>query len=460
MNFGGTRKTFLCTPLFLATVVTLCGSYSCFAATAPKKNFHGRAELGSYIAHESFPATASDTTSNDFATISARFYLKHYDLGVDGLTVVTDVRNKYDFFDELNEESLKLDGKNVLQFREMSASFERQNMKPFYKAGRFPIQEAGGARADGAEVGIKLADKWRVAGFGGLNPRSFDKQDLGFNSNQSTYGAWASYEPNLSNWRKYFRGSTAFVTEKYDSDTDRQYWYSQIVYQWNAPNQLVAQTYLDFVPKTKIQNTYLSYIQKWNDSADTNLSFSRIDVIEYARIQGVRENLTPSPYTEGALRFKYDLGNTYSVISKLSIGKRSIDNKSKDEFSFGTAATRFLTRYLSGKFLLGWRKNFTSNDFFTRGELGFYSKRWEVSLNLGYGAEKFIDEDALTLHPIEVGSDIAYFFSRKLYSVFSAQLIHDERVNILGGFFRLGYRFGTRSVAPLRDGAPPLESML
>lgn len=436
-----------------------------FAATltygpgAQAARYSGRITLGSYVSAESYSATSADTSPNDFATVSNRFFLNYADFGLSGVSLTTDVRDKHDFFDRLDKERLQLNASNAFQLRRLSATYDQSGRRFFTTFGRFPVQEAGATQTDGIESGVKITEMWRLAAFAGYNPKTLDTSYLTFQKDRTVFGLWTAYQPRFDFWKRYLRQSAAFVVEKYQSQTDRNYLYNSFVFQWSAPSQISAQAYVDFVPSSKMQNGNLSYNQEWVQGLTTTLSFSRIDVIEYARRQGLLETRSPSPYTEESLRVKGDLSNSLSLYSEVSSGLRSIDNLKRTEVSVGTVATRFLSRYLTAKLEGASRKNFASTDTLIRSEIGFFSNKWEFIFKVDAGVSQETGTDAMTVHPIELEVGTAYFISKQLYMTLNLQSARDERVKILSGFFKLGYRFGTQEVAPLRDGAPPIGSL-
>jgi hypothetical protein len=274
-----------------------------------------------------------------------------------------------------------------------------------------------------------------------------------FNSDSQVFGAYGLLQPRSTSWKNYLYHSNAVVGQTVSGHLDRFYFFDNTIYQWNAPNQIVALVYIDFVPRTFLQTAFLSYQQEWSKQDFSTFDLTAIDTIEYSRRKGVLEILAPSPYREGSASLRHKMTEISFLNLKATHGRRLSDQLKKTEFTVGPTFSRFLGPHFSAGGLLGVRRNFTSTDLFARFDLGYFSKFWEASLGGEYGSQR--QNDGKTYHPVIAEAAISHFISRELYATLSLQNASTERVTIYSTFLKLGYRFGSSNVAPLRDGAPP-----
>ena len=196
---------------------------------------------------------------------------------------------------------------------------------------------------------------------------------------------------------------------------------------------------------------------KWSGSFKTNLSYLSIDTVQYVRRQDVREQLSPSAYTEVRFntQFLSGFGNDWSL--DLLSGARALDAKTRNMAELRSRWAQ-LGEKRNWDIAAGARggRNFESTDWAARLEFGYYSRTWEAILEQSYGSEEFA---TVSYHPMITNFTVGRFFGRSLLTTFSAERIADERVEILAALFRLSYRFGSRGVVPVRDGSPPRGSL-
>jgi len=420
-------------------------------------DYNGRITTGGYLAKEHLRESLDGSQENDFATISSRFYLGVSKLDGRYLETIADVRDKHDFFDKLDRERLTLNSQNRLQARQLSLKYP--NPSGFFGTlGRFPLLDAGAVFADGAHAGYTLTPAWSVAAFGGLNPKRGDQTYLEFNKDSYVFGGYFLYEPPARSWTRYTYLTNAFVTQKVRTETDRSYWYHNLVFQPSASVRIITLGYLDFVPRLHLQNLQASYYQEYRRDLSSVLRLSSIDVIEYARIRGVRERLTPSAYKEGSLRGTLRTGKTVSWQATGIYGLRQVDEKNRIEGNLGILLNEWVGRRINTTGLLGYRRNFTSNDAFARLVLGYYPEKWEFMLSAESGIEKY--DSGTTLYPVVGEASFARYISQSVYATFSAQEALDSNASIFSAFLKINYRFGSKKIPPVRDGAPPLRGEL
>ena len=436
------KLEFSCASVCIFSLLTLEG----MAAT-----YTGRATVGGFISREHFSLESDGTYNNDFATFSSRLYTRYSDLEDSHFEATLDLRDKHDFFEKYDAERLALTGKNTPQLRQLSLKYANQNSPFIATAGRFPITDAGAVNIDGLDAGFKWNSDWKSLVFAGHDPKLPNQTYFQQNPGAYAYGAYTVYQPVISSWRKSVLNSTAFVIKKVDQHIDRKYFYDFFLYEWDSPNRIIGMLYLDFVPKTIMQTGMISYDQKIQDNWMTNLQFLGIDTIEYSRRRGILETLAPSPYKELSFSLRQNLNASASLQFFSMYGKRYADQKTIQELSFGPELSQMWHKEISGSFKFGYRKNFTSNDYFSKINLGYYPKNWEFVLDESLAIQK----STTTEHPIITEFSVSHFISRALYATASAQNAVSEIANIYSFSLFIGYRFGSKDVPPLRDGAPP-----
>ncbi len=410
---------------------------------------NGRLTVGGYVATEEIDLPTSLASRNDVETLSARAYLRINDFGKAGSELISDLRDKNDFFGNVDKQNLQLAPSNSFQVHQLSAQLPFSKL--FTKLGRFPVNEAGAA-TDGAEIGYKFGPSFQSALFGGYNPRVPGQKYYVFNANANVYGGYFVYQPTSAIFGRSFYFSNAIVSEKVDGLTDRNYWFENLTYQWSMRSRILFLTYLDFVPNSYLQNGTFQWQQvlgeKW--SASTNII--SVDVVEYAHIQGVRSLLPSSPYHEQSEFLRYTINDQFWSELRYISGQRLIDGLNRTDLVWATDYSNFGGRHWDTSYQLGYSNDFQSKDVFLKFGLAYFSRKWEFSLDEEVRSAVYSDG---TYHPITTDINIARTFRNDFFAIFGAQDIIDERVKIMAGYFKLTYRFGSSSMAPIRDGAPP-----
>lgn len=418
--------------------------------------YNGRFTFGGYAAQETLEQQA-DTTRNDFATFSSRFYLGVNEITASRFQFVGDFRDKHDFFDKLDAERLTLTSANQPQVRQLSFSYPNEKGDYFYTLGRMPVVEAGSVFTDGLLGGYRLSDVLDAGIFGGLAPKRDDQTYVGFNRDSQVAGAYLSYDQKGAVWSKFTSITQSVVARQNQNHLDRLYTFNNSIIQFGSADRLTSLFYLDFTPRVYFQTFYLAENHDFSRSLASNVSFSAIDVIEYTRIRGVLERLEPSPYREGGLKFLYKTSPEVSYDLGFNYGIRLADGLTRQEISPAVSFNRFFDRHLTARLAPSFRHNFNSNDLVGRMGLGYYSDRWEFTLDESYAKQSYIDGTVLS--PLITDLSLAHYFSRELFATVAFQYATDERAKITSSFFKLGYRFGSREVPPLRDGAPARGSL-
>ncbi len=429
------------------------------SAQAFANKVNGRIELGGYTATERFVDTTGGSQENDFQLFTFRSFLSVSEIGDSKYEFNSDVRDKYDFFDTLNKAQLTLDPSNTFQVQQLNIR------KPIsgdsgmgYTVGRTAVPEAGGAFNDGLLVKYHTQSYIDYAAFGGLNPKIPGQAHLDFNSKATTYGVFLSYQPKNVEWNKSFYLTHALVSQADDGHTDRQYLFHNLSYQWRNNSRLITFLYLDFIPRTYIQEGSVFWQQEHSDYFYSKLSLLGVDSIGYVHIQGKLDKLDPSPYKQASLAFDYRFNPLVTWELATLYGHRNFDGLSKTEYALSMANQRSFGPNWATNFTIGHRNNFVSNDEFGRVGIGYYSRAWETFANIEAGIEKYT-QVSTTHHPLVTELGITHFWSKQLYLTGSFERDANEEVTILSVFFKLGYRYGNREIPPLRDGSPVKGSL-
>lgn len=428
-----------------------------FSPLAQAAKTTGRLTLGVASSTERFVSTDFGSDKNDSFFTSQRIFFRAYDLGDDQWELTTDFRNKYDSFDKLNREQYQLDPKDEFQLRQLSMRMVNPNGKFVPTIGRFQVTEAGAVFVDGLNLQYRFASDWSAGVFGGLNPKQVDKAYLISNPKANQMGTFFTYQKKSEGWNANEYMTHGFVQQKYNNQTERQFLFQNFVYQWAEDSRVMSLLYLDFVPRTFVQTINFIYQQSLSRYFSSELGILGIDVIEYQRRQDVLEKLSPSPYKEAHLSFDYKVIRDSTLSLTISSGERSNDQLKRTELSLGYRLQNFITRNWDAQLKLTNRKNFTSQDNLIAASLGYFSKSYEIVLDLDYGIQK--NNDGLTTHPQSSEISLTSFFSKEIFATAAFERSASEDVTILGTFLKLGYRFGNQELPPIRDGAAPRGSL-
>ncbi len=225
------------------------------------------------------------------------------------------------------------------------------------------------------------------------------------------------------------------------------------IYQWAADSRVINTLYYDLVPSAKIQTANFLYQQKINRELSSDLGLLHLDVVEYRRNKNLLEKLSASPYEEARLQLEYKINQDDNLAVQLTSGKRQYDSLKKDEILLGYDFNNRFSRSIDIKTQVGYRKNFTSKDQFVKLDLGYYSSSWEINFGNEFGKNK--NDDGTVTSPMITDLGVTSYFSKQLYFNLTMERAAQENVTIMSAFFRVGYRFGSQEVPPVRDGAPP-----
>ncbi|MGE0762751.1 MAG: hypothetical protein AB7N80_05690 [Bdellovibrionales bacterium] len=414
---------------------------------------HGRLSFGAFFSHEKHEPEPFSTDNNDFATSSARFYYRAGDLLTREWVFTSDLRDKHDFFNKLDRERQELTDHNSFQVRQLSLRKNPNSEGLIFEVGRYAIPDAGATFNDGASIGWRLSQSFSAEAFAGLNPKQYDKSYLQFREKATTFGAIASLTPKTPSWTTRKELHVAHVTQQYDGQTDRQYLYQRSAYQWAVGSQVSSMVYLDFVPRTYVQNGLALYDQKWTSRFFTQLGLSAYDVVEYRRAQDLREQLEPSPYKEASLRGTLLSSPTLRWTLQTRYGKRSADDLERLNVTGECKTPRIHSKNIDMSYRLAQKKEFTKTGTYGGYSFGYFTDKDEYEFSIDLGAET--ETTGQHLHPIIGEATYAFQVSRRFFGAASLQYQRDEKVEIYSALFQVTLLFGNQKISPLRDGTPP-----
>lgn len=413
----------------------------------------GRISVGVQSSTERFKTADFGSDTNDYLSSSQRFFYKISEYGSDKWDFVFDIRNKYDAFDKLNKELLQLNAKDEFQPRQLSARWVNPQGDYSATLGRFQSLETGAIYVDGLLAEYRFNSDWITGLLAGLNPKVLDEAQLKSDPAAQEAALYLTYKSKTGGWDTNQYLSHGLVVQKYHGLTERQFLFHNGILQWEENSRIISLVYLDFVPRLNAQTANIIYQQDINSFLSTELAYLGIDTIEYQRQQNVLSTLSPSPYKESNAALNFLLSRDHSAYLNATYGERQIDQLKKTEVSLGYRLKNFITNNWDTEVKIGTRKNFTSQDQLFRWGLGYFSNNWESNLDLEYIVQN--NDDGVKTHPLTAELGITSFISKEIFATTSFQRASDENVTIMGFFLKLGYRFGSKEVPPIRDGAPP-----
>lgn len=417
--------------------------------------YQGRFSAGAFLSQETLHTEDGDIytgETNDFLIYTGRLYLSAYELTSHNLDTTVDLRDKYNSFEVLDKRSQSLAARHTFQVRQLFIGNTTSRGQYLFQLGRFQILQGSYSYVDGASFQKRL-DQDILGIYGGYNPVLLGRNYLEFNSKAQTYGMFYTINSDTRTWEEHFQSSIAFAQNTYEGQVDRSYLFNNTLYQWQSGAFAWSQLYLDFIPRTYVQNGLLLVQQPLTAQLTGKAGLRAYDVVQYRRVQNIRERLQPSPYREASLDFSYKLRPEVLWDLDLASGKRSVDDyqyhRIRNTFSF----PRFFSKAVDGGIFHFWRQSFTNNGHFAGINTGYFTENLEYDFMASYGVEKQTDDSIL--HPLILEGSMAWRFSKTLFTSLALQSAKDEKSEILSLFLKFTYRFGNSGMAPIRDGASP-----
>jgi hypothetical protein len=433
-------------------------------ASSSNASYYGRFISGGFISKEIIRSETknNDIRYNDVAILSQRLYVNFDKILETSNEFTVDIRDKNNFFDKLNSETLKLNSRNTLQLHQFFVHNTPKDEQPLaYSVGRFSIPDAGAVVTDGVDIGMiknLYGYSTKFSFFYGLNPQLLDETSITFNKDSKVYGGYANLEEKSSDWTSHFFSTSALVRQVYKSELDRFYFFNNTSSQTSNGNFFSSILYYDIQPVMNIQNLWTSYTFLLPNKYKIRSTISTIDTLHYSRVQDVRETLASSRYHQASVAI--NTPSAYDSIfleSKMSLGLRTVDKKNMMELKFRAFFPKIYLDEISGSLNAAAKKNFVSNDLIFGGSFIHSNKQREISLS------EDIQIQRKTGFPLNYASitDGSYtkFIDRSLYGILSIQNIIDKNVSIFSALFKITYRFGEGGQAPIRDGSPPMGQL-
>lgn len=445
-------------------------------ATLGASHYHGRLNLGVFASKEKFAQESGGSSSNDSLLYSARFFLNVSDISSAGLESVVDIRDKYDVFGHLNEKDYTLEPQNEYQARQLAIKYPNSEGSVYATAGRFPAMDAGVNYIDGGELGFRIGENLRLGGFGGYDPAAANAYGLTFSRENKIAGAYGVLQSSGFKLTKNFYSATALISQENSIGAQEsaeisggtatpatapttektqtiQYFYNNTAFQFLGINYLSFVLYYDVKPEKLLRHIWLSDQSELFSWLTLLLSYTKVDYkdpqIAFSTLS--QEHSKVEDYS-GRLKFK--ISRNYAVHLRGMQGKRFLDDKKKSDYALGLTSQAFLSHLVGLNVYAGNRQHYTYKEQYLFYELGYFSKSWEIMFNQECANKTW--ESGQSSKPVLSELGFSSFWSKTLFSTLAIQHQKDVEVSILSALLRIGYRFGTREIPPIRDGAPPM----
>ncbi len=457
----------------------------CLASSIEAVEYHGRFNIGLLAARERFTDESDGSSSNDVGVVSSRIYLDASELTPYQLQFVADVRDKHDFFDKLDRERLELVARNRLQTRQLFLRWNQTAAPLTATLGRFSAADAGVIYTDGLDLGLRLTPELKWGVLGGYTPRFDEGSALETTSNSQQYGTYITYLDNGRRWSDYIFFSNLFISvpvntlpelpgieastsedpaepntaqqeaaQQDPATSRRNLWVNNTTMQWGQRTRLTNLSTVGLNPKPIAENLWFSWFQNFSSQMNGQLSYLHVDPFEYHRQQELRETLPSSQYRQGSFTLRHRVSPQWQMLYLAKYGKRTFDQLEKKVLGLGIQFSEFFSSRDTASIQVHYQQNFVSNSIISIFDYGFFSQDWEFHLSQSIGVEKHRDIEK-TLYPTVTQVGSSFFWSRLIFSTASLEWARDENVDIYSLIAKIGYRFGSKELPPIRDGAPP-----
>ncbi|MGE0172514.1 MAG: hypothetical protein AB7T49_07015 [Oligoflexales bacterium] len=413
----------------------------------------GHFQLGVHSTNAKFQEERTGEEKNDAMLAMARLKWRTQSVFQPRDRIILDVRDRYDLFGKLDKNIYQLAPDNRLALRQLAFEHPYEYFSFYYSVGRFDVSEAGILANDGVEVGYRFSDTWRASLFAGVSPADIKSSvqiqpEENASGPRTQGGVYAVYEKaSLSGFPAYYV-SNALSKSVDDGATaaERVFLFHNSVLTFDEKNRAGFSLDYDIKPEAVLRRWFLSYFHR-RESFRAYLTASRIDVNDYLLEKEVRETLPASPFTTYGLRLIASPTKSFHLNLRGSQTTRQADQLKKQEASAGPT---FLFSRVRLTILGGVRTNYLSKDNFVFSELGYYSNAWNFRLTYTGTKETYTEEEKV-LNVQNVGAYAEIYMSNNLFSSLGYNFIKDEEVQITSGLLTIGYRFGKKPKAPVRD---------
>ena len=460
---------------------------SALAAPALAYEYTGRLNLGVYAARENLNTADSGSSSNDALLTLARAYLDVTRIGSDNLEVIVDARDKYDSFGRVEPTLGRLVQANEPQLRQLALKSPPSSSSLYWSVGRFVVADAAVLGNDGAETGYKWNATSRFAFFGGLYPEHRSNRSLKISEEDRQVGAYGVYEDFGRVGESHTYAATSIVVRKAVSGVESLdnpsaplagstlpgqapslppdhpignylFWYANAIKQYENGKRLSYLSHIDIQPSLRVRNLWASLYEPFSPRFIGTLALIHLNLTEYQRRRDLLDRLPPSAYNQAGGDARLKLSNQYAVVGETSYGIRVNDGKNQALLGGKVVATGLLRGHLTVFGGAGYRKNFISNDIFTKAGVTYYASSTSISSTAQYTTQN--RDTGVKLHPLVIDLEASSMFSRKLMGSIMLESASDEQASVFSVLLSLGYRINHRQLTPMRDTTPRLERIL
>ncbi len=433
----------------LVILIVLIKTQSAFAY-----KYHGKFTFGSFFSDEQLNKSIAGSKTNDEMLFSNKLYLEFSEITEQNLETLIDIKNKYDFFDKVDRNTLKLTPTNQLLLRQLALKKTNPFQGVHFSLGRFQTSEKGINILDGIDVGYRLNSNIDGGLIYGLNPEINGTYNLDFRKNSILRGTYLTYKRQDKKNERFFLFSNAYNENLEQSKIDRQFLHNTTIFQLNNNHRIYLMNTLDLLPEVHIQNSWITANNKMGEDFSLNSTFFIINAIEYERTEeDDQQEATTGSYTSAKLILNQKTAEKSKMAYKVAIVQRTIDDLQKKSLGISYLDNSIFSKNLSFKIDLDYALNFNSNDFKTILNFAYYTQKIELSMLETVILKKYPQRSNAIINS---EGNFSYIFAKNLFTGLTLQYFTDNLSDIFSFFFRLSYRFGTKEIPSPRDGAPPI----
>ena len=401
-------------------------------------------------------------THNDERLLNLQLKLNVEEMGSSKDRLLLDVRSKRDSYGLLERENLRLSNYDRQELRTLAYQRPWESNRFYFTLGRFTLPEANILGNDGADFGYRPSKTMRYGLFAGQAPRTIitplyvDPETRKLDSNQA--GVYLNYEMKEGVEESSFLTNAIVQAPSYDI-TDAQnhsYYYPQGMWTLSSIHRLGSLVHFDFAPKSNLRRGYLSYALQ-TEKLRFSSYLQQTNTEDYLIKQVLQDTLKPSAVQSLNLGLRYNIASSLAIDLTFSQGKRTADGLTRTETAFGLLLPRLLGDSSSTRFQVGTRKNFQSQDKFSKISYDYFARSVNLGLSYMIIDEKYQDgaTNKRTIANLEGG---LYFFD-DVRAALGYQLENDNQIKANAFFFMVGYRFGSGLASATRTKPARFEGM-
>lgn len=436
--------------VFLLNSLLTCGF---FASEAKAIDALGQFRLGSYTRSVDFEQPVNGETSNDESVYSLQLRTEIYNFNSNDDVVLMDLRDKYDSYGKLDDSNLTLENYNRFQVRELAYKRPWETNKFYFTLGRFSLPEANIFDNDGAEIGYRTSKNLRLGLLVGMAPKEVvtpyyvDPETPDVDNTQAA--VYLSYEKKSGIERQLYTNNAVAMGPTYNI-TDKKshtYVYHMGIWNLNPSNRISTFLQQDFAPTSSLRRASISH-SYFDSKFRSNASLSQTNTEDYLLKQELLDPLPPSAEQSLRVDLRYRMTSWMSLDGLAGYSKRVADGSSQTEFALGAIFPKLLLPTGSFRAQYGVRDNYYSKDNYIRAGYDYWNQYFSMSLIHTVSNETFDDDTKNSRQSTYV--DAGFFLSDRIRGSVGYQREQDDRVSASALFVMVGYRFGSRSLPPIR----------